>query len=462
MPNVFRNLPSVNDVLDSPPMKRIVERANRSQVVSRVRGFLDTVRHDLQSAASEMRIPTASELAERIADWIAREDHFPMRPVVNATGVLLPAKLGRAPLAAEAAAALAELHGNYVRVADGEEASEAARAALLDRQLRHHTGAEAALVLSNEYTAIIAALAALASGKSTVIARGELIELSDGQRLEDLVRFAGSTVREVGAANRTTLADYQAGWGEQAALVMAVNAISLGESQSRGASSELLHAARESELPILEYHEAGTLADLSPWGLSIGPTVPERIRAGVDLVIFTGDRLLGGPTCGIIVGRRTLVQRIADHPLIRALQADKLTLAALSSTLALYDEAATLDQRLPILSLLATPLDNLRLRAERLAPQLAATGEIASAEAISGSARVFETSQAGQSIPTWCIALQAKHGDASHLLARLRDAVPSILGRVEGDRVLLDLRTVFPRHDVEIVDALERLGGANG
>ncbi|MCA9161640.1 MAG: hypothetical protein KDA62_01625, partial [Planctomycetales bacterium] len=141
---------------------------------------------------------------------------------------------------------------------------------------------------------------------------------------------------------------------------------------------------------------------------------------------------------------------------------DKLTLAALSSTLALYDEAATLDQRLPILSLLATPQDNLRLRAERLAPQLAATGEIASAEAISGSARVFETSQAGQSIPTWCIALQAKHGDASHLRARLRDAVPSILGRVEGDRVLLDLRTVFPRHDVEIVDALERLGGANG
>ncbi|HUE71726.1 MAG TPA: L-seryl-tRNA(Sec) selenium transferase [Pirellulaceae bacterium] len=460
MSNVLRNIPSVNELLDSPPLKSLVQRVNHSTVVSGVRQFLDKLRNEAQTRATAMGIPTPNELAERIAAWIATEERPPLRPVVNATGILLHTGLGRAPLPEEALDAVREVSLGYASVevdlASGERSQ---RVLAVERLLTRLTGAEAAAVTNNNAGATLITLAALAGGKEVIVSRGQLIEIGGSYRLPEVMSASGAILREVGTTNKTRGSDYEEAIGEKTGAVMRVhtsNYVVVGFTEQPDLP-ELVGIARRHNLPLIDDIGSGALIDLGRYGIDGEPVAAECIRAGADVVLFSGDKLLGGPQCGIIAGKRSLIQKILKHPLMRALRVDKMTLAALAATLRLYGDPEVAQRRVPLLSLLSTPLVNLQGRAERLAPQVAATGAVAKAEPVADVSYLGGGSVPTQQIDTWCIALSPKDQSVDALAAALRGGSPSVVGRIKNDRLLLDLRSVFPRQESALLEAVQEL-----
>lgn len=460
MANVLRNIPPVNELLESPALRKLLDRASHSVVVNGVRDFLVNLRTEVQSAAAEIKLPAANELAERIAQWIIHEERPPLGPVINATGILLHTGLGRAPLAEEAIIALVDVARDYASVelnlATGERSR---RIVAVERLLQQLTGAEAAAVVNNNAAATLLTLAALASGREVIVSRGQLVEIGGSYRLPDVIQASGARLREVGTTNMTRPADYQAAIGESTAALMHVHAsnyVVQGFTESTPLR-ELVALGHAAGHLVIDDIGSGALWDLTRYGIADEPRPQESVRCGADIVLFSGDKLLGGPQCGIIVGKRVLVDTITRHPLARALRVDKLTLAALAATLRLYQDPDTVEQKIPLLLLLATSTDNLRNRAERLAPQLAACPAIATAEPVEDSTFLGSGSVPTQRIPTWCVALAPAHDSADALATRLRKGQPAVCARVQNDRVLLDLRTVFARQDGLLVKAVQAL-----
>jgi L-seryl-tRNA(Ser) seleniumtransferase len=462
---VLRNLPSVNDLLESPPLRRLRETLSHGVVVGGVRTFLDNVRRDVHSAASEVRLPDVGDLAERIAQWILRQEDSPLRPAVNATGVLLHTGLGRAPLAQAAVEAIAAVAGGYATVeVDPHTGERSQRTVAVERLLHQLTGAEAALVVNNNAGATLLALAALAGGKEVVVSRGQLIEIGGSYRLPDVMTASGCRLREVGTTNKTRIGDYEAAIHEQTAALLRVhtsNYVIAGFAE-QPPLAELVELARSRNLPLIDDIGSGALIDFAQFGLSGEPIASESIRAGADVVLFSGDKLVGGPQCGIVVGRKTHVERMQKHPLARALRVDKITLAALAATLRLYRDPEKAKLEIPLLSLLATSVENLRNRAERLAPQMAAASAVAGAEVIADHTFLGGGAIPTQEIPTVCVALAPTGRSVDDLHAALRTGQPSVFGRIQKERLLLDLRSVLPSQDRLLVEAVERVHGNGG
>ena len=458
--NVLKNIPSVSELLDSAPLKGLAGRLSRNVVVSEVRTFLDRLRTEVQESAAERHIPSPAELAEKIAEWIVAEEQPILRPVINATGVLLHTGLGRAPLAEEAIEAMSLVARGYASVeVDLKTGERSQRVRAVEKHLKQLTGAEAVLVVNNNAAATMLALAAIATGKEVIVSRGQLVEIGGSYRLPDVMTCSGARLREVGTTNKTRLTDYAAAIGEQTAAILRVhtsNYAVVGFTE-QPTLAELVALTQEKKIPLIDDIGSGALFDLSRYGVTGEPVASECIKAGADLVLFSGDKLLGGPQCGVIAGKKSLVQKAASHPMARAMRVDKLTLAALSATLRLYRDETVAENAVPLLTMLSTPLENLKLRAERLAMQMAATKNVASAEPIAGEACLGGGSLPGERIPTWCIALAPIRGNALALSGRLRAGSPSIFGRVQKDRLLLDLRSVPPRHDLDLVEAIKRL-----
>lgn len=459
--NLFRNIPSVNELLENPQLKGLVDKVSHHAVVTRVRTFLDDLRVELQSAAADVKMPSASELAEKIARRILASDQPSLRPAINATGVLLHTGLGRAPLADEAIAELAAAARDYASVeldlASGRRSQrvEAVRDLLLEL-----SGAEAALVVNNNAGATMLALAALAAGREVIVSRGQLIEIGGSFRLPDVMSASGAVLREVGTTNKTRIGDYEAAINEKTAALMLVhpsNFVVVGFSQSV-TLAELVKLGRPQNLPVIHDIGSGALIDYAAFGFSDEPMAPSSIKHGADVVLFSGDKLLGGPQCGIAVGKRTHIETMARHPLARALRVDKLTLAALAATLRLYRDPERAKRTIPLLQFLSTPAENLKGRAERLAPQMAECRAIAAAEAVADTTYLGGGSVPGQQLATWCVALSPRDMSIDKLAARLRTGKPAIVGRVREERLLLDLRSVFPRQDLELVNAVRALG----
>lgn len=459
-PSVLRHIPSVNELLEAPALKGLVERVSRSAVVAQVRGVLDEVRIELQNSAAERSLPQISDLAERIARRILQGEPPPLRPVINATGNLFSRELGGPPLAETA---LTELHlaaRDYATAAldpSSGRTSQAATAA--ESLLRELAGAEAALVASSHAGALLLTLSALAAGREVLVARGQMTEV-DGSRLPDLIAAAGAAPREVGATRDARLADYRDAIGDRTAAILVAHPSDyriVGAAES-AALADLARLARERRVPLIHDLGWGGLLDLAAYGLPGEPTLPASLAAGADLALASGDKLLGGPACGIVAGRRGYVERLLRHPLAAALSADKLALAALAGTLRLYRDPDTLPRTLPLLTLLATSGDNLKNRAERLAPQMAALSGIAKAEALRQPIEAAVAATGGCRLESWSIALTPAERSLERLAAQLRQASPPVVGRTEGDRLVLDLRTVFPRQDLELVEAAEALG----
>jgi len=459
MDNPLRNIPPINELLDSPQLRKLIDRINRNTVVSGARTFLEQFREEMQSAAADIKVPSPAELAERIAEWILRGETASLRPVINATGILLHTGLGRAPLAEAAIQEMAEVAAGYASVemdlASGERSQ---RVRAVEPLLRELTGAEAALVVNNNAAATLLTLAALAADREVVVSRGQLVEIGGSYRLPDVMACSGARLREVGTTNKTRLADYEQALGEQTAALMRVHTSNyriVGFSESVPLS-ELVALGHKHEVPVIDDLGSGALLDFARFGVAGEPTVPLSIKAGADVVLFSGDKLLGGPQCGIILGRRSLLERIARHPMMRAMRVGKLTLAGLAATLRLYRDMDLAERSLPLLSLLTSPPENLRTRAERLAPQLSACQAIGSAEAVEDTAYLGGGTLPGEALPTWCIAVTPAEGSIHAFASRLRTDA-AIVGRVRDDRLLLDLRSVFPRQDTQLVAAIEAL-----
>ncbi len=454
--NVFKNIPSVNELLENPQLKTLVNKVSHNAVVSEVRTFLDTLRDDLRSTADEIQIPPPSELAGRIAKWIARGHRARLQPVINATGVLLHTGLGRAPLGRAALDHVVAVGAGYASVEiDLETGGRGQRIHAVEKLLCELTGAEAALVTNNNAAATLLALSALAQNGECIVSRGELIEIGGSYRLPDVMAASGAILREVGTTNKTRIGDYEQACNENTAALLRAHTSNyrvLGFTEAP-TLSELVRLAHSKGIPFIDDIGSGALIDLSKYGIDDEPMAVDSINAGADIVLFSGDKLLGGPQCGIVVGKRKYVDLLLKNPMMRALRVDKMTLAALVATLQQYRDPDEALRHVPLLSLISTSSRNLQNRAERLAPQLAATEAVATAEAIPGKAQLGGGSVPMQDIPTWCIAITPQGRTVDQLAAAIRSGSPSVMGRVNRDRLLLDLRSVFPDQDQKLVEA---------
>jgi len=460
-PNPLRSIPSVNELLDSPPLRKLVEKISHNVVVTTVRTVLDEVRHEVQTAASEKTLPSMSDLAERIARRIAERETPALRPVINATGILLHTNLGRSPLAEEAIEEMAAVARDYASVElDLATGGRSRRKAAVEGLLKELTSAEAALVVNNNAGATMLTLSALAAGREVVVSRGQLIEIGGSYRLPDVMAASRAVLREVGTTNKTRLEDYAAAIGENTAALMLVhpsNFVVVGFTAAVELT-ELVSLGHRHKLPVIHDIGSGALIDFSQFGFQGEPVASQSIKAGADVVLFSGDKLLGGPQCGVIAGRQALIERVEKHPLARALRVGKLTLGALAATLRLYRDQEKARLAIPLLRLLTTSQENLKNRAERLAPQIAATEAVEQAEAVAAVTYFGGGSLPAQELATWCVAAKPAKLSVDRLAAALRMGTPPLVARVQQDRLMLDLRSVLPRQDVQLVAAFEALG----
>jgi len=460
--NPLRRIPSVSELLESPALRGVVDKVSHNVVVSRARVVLDDLRSELRGAASDRTLPDVSELAERIARHVMDGDRPALRPVINATGILLHTGLGRAPLAEAAIEEMVAVARDYASVElDLASGQRSQRVWAVEGLLKELTGAEAAAVVNNNAGATMLTLAALATDKEVIVSRGELIEIGGSFRLPDVMATSGAVLREVGTTNRTRLEDYRQAIGDYTAALLRAhpsNYLIVGFTE-RVELADLVALGRQHNLPVIDDIGSGALIDFQPYGASGEPVAAESVKQGADVVLFSGDKLLGGPQCGIIVGRKKYIERIAGHPMMRALRVDKLTLAALAATLRLYRKTEHAERDVPLLRLLSTSLENLKGRAQRIAPQLAAADAVKSAEAVQETTFLGGGSVPTQELQTWAVAIEPAQMSVDRLATALRTGPPPVVGRVKQDRLLLDLRSVFARQDVDLVRAVEQLGG---
>src|SRR5437868_7016183 len=367
------------------------------------------------------------DLVERVELELAAARGARLRRAINATGVIIHTNLGRAPLAREALERVGTVAGGYSNLEyDLREGGRGSRQDHVAPILRRLTGAEAALVVNNNAAAVLLALAALAEGREVLVSRGELIEIGDGFRIPDILARSGARLREVGTTNRTRAADYDRAVGSDTALLLRVHQSNfrvVGFTE-QPTVSELAAVARRHGLPLVDDLGSGVLAHLEG-----EPSARESLAAGADLVCFSGDKLLGGPQAGVVVGRAELVERLRRHPLQRALRADKLTLAALEGTLALYADPERAAREVPVLRMLREPADAVRARAERLAALVGGEVEETVGRVGGGALPLAE-------LPSFACAVEERLADP------LRANDPPVIGVVRGGRLLLDCRTL--------------------
>jgi len=446
---LLRALPAVDavlgrledeDALRGIPRRRVVELA-REVLAAERRRLLDHV--GPESAVA----PDAGTLGRRVLARLSGRSVFSLDTVINATGVVLHTNLGRAllsPLARERLARAAAAYSNLeMDLATKERGS---RYSHVEGLLRRLTGAAASLVVNNNAAAVLLALESLARGKEVIVSRGELIEIGGEFRIPDIMRRSGAALREVGTTNRTHLKDYASAIGPETALILKVHTSNyrVVGFTAEVSSRELAELGRARGVPVMEDLGSGSLLDLTRHGFPHEPTVPEVVASGVDVVCFSGDKLLGGPQSGIVVGRADLVERLARNPLNRALRIDKFTIAALEATLYAY-EIGDAVETIPTLRMLTEPLASIRLRARQLRRRV--PGEVRRELAL----EVVETrSQVGGGalptveLPTAALALGTALHPARALDEALRSGRPPVLGRLVDDRLLLDCRTVLP------------------
>lgn len=461
MPNIFRNLPSVNQLLENPQLKQMVESVNHSVVADGVRTFLDDLRSQVSNAAEEIPIPSPNEIAEKIADWLKSEERPYLRPVINGTGIILHTGLGRAPLATDAINAVNEIAVGYASVeVDLKTGERGQRIKAVERLLCELTGAEAALIVNNNAAATMIALSALAAGTEVIVSRGQLIEIGGSYRLPDVMECSGAKLKEVGTTNKTHLYDYENAIGEETGALLKVHPSNfevVGFTKTVS-TKELVNLAAKHDIPVIDDVGSGALIDYAQFGLMDEPVVEQSIRDGADIVLFSGDKLIGGPQCGIVIGKKKYVDKILKNPLMRAMRVDKMTLAALAATLRLYRDQEKAKQEVPILRMLSMPTENLKLRATKLAQQISHLPMVGTCDVVEDQSMLGGGSLPTQKISTWCVAIEPASGSVNNFSNLLRQASPSVIGRVQKDRLFLDMRTVQPSQDTELVSIFEMLG----
>jgi len=444
----FRIIPSI-DILRKREGVRALEAAFGAEAaVEALRSGADAVRARL--AAGEDVADAADTIESMTRTALQGRARGSLRPVINATGVVIHTNLGRAPLADAAIERVTSLARGYSNLEyDLEKGARGSRTVHAESLITSITGAEAALVVNNNAAAIMLILAGLAAGREVVISRGELVEIGGGFRIPDVMRQSGALLREVGTTNRTRVTDYLASVSAATAMFLRVHPSNfrIEGFTERPALADLVGLARETNVPIVEDIGSGCLAA----DLAGEPSVQASIAAGVDLVCFSGDKLLGGPQCGIIAGRAALINKLRTHPLMRALRADKITFAMLEATLSEY-RAGRAASTIPVQRMLHLSAEEIETRAQVLAETLAASGWRVAL--VSGSSAVGGGSAPGLELPTVLLSI-AKDGESADATERwLRSLDPPVIARIERDLVVLDLRTVLPDQDEALTSLL--------
>lgn len=454
-PDPRRGLPSVSEVLAHPDVEGAAEH---DVMVQAVRAVLDTYRN-----APGEGVPTADTIADEVTDILGAEARARLRPAINATGILLHTGLGRAVLPGEAVQALSGLTGYCNLQIDLETGRRGMRNYATEQLLIELTGAEAAMVVNNNAAATLLALTALCRGGEVIVSRGQLIEIGGSYRLPDCVHQSGAILREVGTTNKTHLRDYQAALGEDTAAVLRVNpsnyrVVGFARQPSIREMAELKQGR---DLLLIDDLGCGALVDLQRFGLPHEPTVQESVAAGADLVLFSGDKLIGGPQAGIIAGRRDLVAKIRKHPLTRMLRVGKLTDLALQKTLEAFREPDDLAGRHPLYRMLTVEHEELEGRAGRIVEKVAAAGGTRLGLRVTeGASEVGGGSLPTTRLPTVVVAMRAEDASAQQLARALRRHEPPVVARIHEDEVVLDMRTLQDEREVEAVaGALIDLGG---
>ena len=450
MTQAYRNLPSVERLLRAPEVQALTGDLPREIVTDLVRGCVDDARAAIGGGAEA---PSAEALAAAVVESAQAFARLRPRGVINATGVIVHTNLGRAPLSAAALAAVRRVAEGYsdleYDLPAGERGSRRVHTEALLTQL---TGAEAALVVNNNAAAVLLALASLAAGREVIVSRGEAVEIGGGFRVPDVLAQSGAALVEVGTTNRTYAADYRRAVTEDTAAVLSVHASNFRVVGFTAAPSiaELAGVAHDCGLPLLHDLGSGCLLDTAAYGMAHEPMPQESIAAGADLALFSGDKLLGGPQCGVAVGRADVIGRMAGHPLARAFRIDKLSLAALTATLMHYVKGEAADA-VPVWAMISTPVEDLRERAIGWAHALGHRGEV-----VGGESTVGGGSLPGETLPTCLLALDGAGvpGGAEGLARRLRMGASPVVARVQGDRVLLDPRTVSVDDDPALLRAV--------
>lgn len=453
----LRDLPAVGELLEAPEAQALVDAGGHHLAVLVLRETLATERAARRAGAPPW--PAARRFAHA-RQALQRVLAPPLRPVINATGVLLHTNLGRAPLMEEAAQAVAASATRYSNLEyDLERGRRGQRHALVAGLLRLTTGAQEAAVVNNCAAAVLLTLAALARGKDVLVSRGQLVEIGDAFRMPDVMRLSGARLVEVGTTNRTRLEDYQEAITPRTGAILKVHSsnfqvVGFTESVTVEALARLAH---EHGLPLIEDLGSGALLDTAPWGLRSEPQVQDSLRAGTDLVLCSGDKLLGGPQCGLILGAEALVARVIRYPLARAVRVDKMTLAALAVTLQAYLLGKAVDQ-VPLWRMVAVPAAELRERAERWRAALAQVP--ATVEVTPGQSTIGGGSLPGEVLNGFVVTVQPHRGSVAACAARLRAGEPAVVARIEENRLVLDPRTVLPDEDSALIARLQEALGA--
>ena len=448
----LRQLPSVDRLLLSPAAADLANSYSRELVVEALRVQLDALRAAIVRGAREA--PMNATILQEAREWLEALLEPSLQPVINATGVIVHTNLGRAPLSEAALAAVQEIGKGYSTLEyELEGGTRGSRFEHAAAHLRRLTGAEDALVVNNNAAAVLLMLSVLCQGREVIISRSQLIEIGGGFRVPDVMAQSGARLVEVGTTNRTHIGDYAAAIGDDtAALLVAHHSnFKIVGFTSEPSLAQLAELAHERGLPLLYDQGSGALLDTAQYGLDAEPMVQDALAAGVDLVAFSGDKLLGGPQAGILCGQEALVQRLRRHPMARALRPDKLCLAALAATLRHY-VLGEAPQEVPVWRMIAMPYPEIQERAEDWVAQLRSAGILASV--VEGVSTVGGGSLPGSTLPTALVAID--HPELDRLAQTLRRQKPAVIGRIQDDRFMVDPRTVAQRQVENLLEALRR------
>ena len=440
-----RDIPSVDQILKHPRTEQLLGAYGHAWTVSAIREVLDELRQSLPNLAE---IPSDAELENSLESILQKQSQPSLRPVINATGVLLHTNLGRAPLSQAALAAVESVACGYSTLEyDLTKGKRGKRDIHASALLTRLTGGESALVVNNNAAAVLLALSALSKGKKVAISRSQLVEIGGGFRIPDVMKQSGAKLLEVGTTNRTRLADFEQAIAEGASLLLVAHQSNfkiIGFTEEP-ALEDLAKLAHLHNVPLMVDLGSGAFLDTAKYGLAHETTVQETLAKGADLVCFSSDKLLGGPQAGILIGKADLLTKIRRHPLYRAIRADKLCLAALSATLdqILKGEA---EQAIPLYQMLSRSIESLQAQVQKWIDRLQAGSVMEGFSTIGGG------SLPGETLPTCLLALKVK--SPAKLAATLREATPPIIARVQDDLLLLDPRTVLPWQEETLLKSL--------
>ena len=456
MSSEFRRLPSVDRLLVEERIKELAKDYPHDRLVGIIRQCLEGERLAIASGKSSSSL---DEIVKSIHSEVNRLGHLSLRPVINATGVILHTNLGRAPLSREAIAAMETTARNYCNLEfELDSGDRGSRDDHLEQVLCQLTGAEAALVVNNNAAAVLLALTAVGRRKEVIVSRGEAVEIGGGFRITDIIRQSGARLVEVGAANCTYITDYEEAITPRTAALLRVHSSNFRVIGFTHAVTfeEMVELGRRHNLPVIDNLGSGGFLDTTAFGLGPEPMVQQSMALGAGLACFSGDKLVGGPQAGIIVGKKELIDKLKKHPLARAVRIDKIRLAGLGATLIHYVKGEAVD-KIPVWTMIGTPVTAIEKRARAWAAATEGMGRV-----IDGESMVGGGSLPGSTLPTKLVAIggdgKRRGGNMAQIRAkRLRQSNPPVIGRISEDVLLLDPRTVLPEEDKIVIKALKEI-----